>query len=117
MIRVYYLPLLIIDGTEQVAGIQWIHDALLEDCESPTIMKLTQDTTSEEDDALIALAYSHHHATQEEIDRYHAQVIIIPPDPDISRAAALLSTSPEAITQPEIWELLRIFGRLLGIPE
>ncbi|MBA7573639.1 hypothetical protein ES708_15437 [subsurface metagenome] len=36
------------------------------------------------------------------------------PDPDYDRACELLATSPQVITQPEIWELLRIFGRKLG---
>lgn len=30
-----------------------------------------------------------------------------------ARAQLLLATSPALITQPEMWELLRIFGRLL----
>ena len=38
----------------------------------------------------------------------------IPPDPDYLRACELLATSPKVITMPEIWELLRIFGRKLG---
>lgn len=33
---------------------------------------------------------------------------------DCERAMALLTTSPSVITMPEIWELLRIFGRRLG---
>jgi len=37
-----------------------------------------------------------------------------PPDGDIARAEELLASSPQVITQPEIWELLRIFGRRLG---
>ncbi len=39
-----------------------------------------------------------------------------PTPPDMARAAELLATSPAVITQPEMWELLRIFGRLHGIP-
>lgn len=34
---------------------------------------------------------------------------------DIIRAQELLGTSPAVITQPEMWELMRIFGRLHGI--
>lgn len=34
---------------------------------------------------------------------------------DITRATELLANPPTAITQPEMWELMRIFGRLLGI--
>lgn len=34
---------------------------------------------------------------------------------DIARAQAILATSPPVITMPEMWELLRIFGRLHGI--
>lgn len=37
-----------------------------------------------------------------------------PPDPDTIRAEEILATSPDAITQPQIWELLRIFGRKFG---
>lgn len=33
---------------------------------------------------------------------------------DEARAAELLATSPAVITQPEMWELLRIYGRRLG---
>lgn len=33
---------------------------------------------------------------------------------DAIRAEELLATSPAVITQPQIWELLRIFGRRLG---
>lgn len=36
------------------------------------------------------------------------------PDLDYDRACELLATSSSVITQPEIWELLRIFGKKLG---
>ncbi|MBA7568523.1 hypothetical protein ES708_10252 [subsurface metagenome] len=35
-------------------------------------------------------------------------------DPDTIRAQELLDTSPDAITAPKMWELMRIFGRRLG---
>ncbi|GAH87660.1 unnamed protein product, partial [marine sediment metagenome] len=34
--------------------------------------------------------------------------------PDAVRAAELLATSAAVITMPEVWELLRIYGRKLG---
>ncbi len=34
---------------------------------------------------------------------------------DIARAQVLLANSPDVITQPEMWELLRIFGHRLGL--
>jgi hypothetical protein len=37
-----------------------------------------------------------------------------PPTEDELRVKELLATSPLVITQPEIWELLRILGRKLG---
>lgn len=114
MIRVYFLPVETIDGTEQVAGIEWIHDALLECTEDPNIRKLTQDTTQTEHDGLVAVAIAWRDATQEEITLFNAQVEIIPPDPDTLRAEELLSSSPDAIAMPEMWELMRIFGRRLG---
>lgn len=51
-----------------------------------------------------------------------AQTIVGNPDydpltPDTRRAKELLATSPAVITQPEMWELMRIFGRLHGIPD
>ncbi|MBA7627794.1 hypothetical protein ES703_35263 [subsurface metagenome] len=115
MIRVYLLPVEIIDGTEIVAGCQLIHDALLECTEDAGIRKLIQDTTPDEHDSLLSDCISWRDATQEEIDRYHAQVVITPPDPDIEKAKELLATSPPAITMPEMWELLRIFGRFRGL--
>lgn len=114
MITVCFLPVVTIDGTEQVAGIEIIHDALLECTGDAYVRKLTMDTTDAEHAALFMVAVDMREATQEEIDRYHAQVIIEPPDPTILRAEEILATSPDAITQPEIWELLRIFGRRLG---
>lgn len=114
MIRVYFLPVETIDGTEQVAGIEWIHDALLECTEQPDVRKLTMDTNQDEHFDLEVCSLSWHEATQEELDRYSAQVIITPPNPDTIRAEEILATSPAAITQPEIWELLRILGRSLG---
>lgn len=57
-----------------------------------------------------------------EIDQAEYQAFIdalppVPPDPDRVRAQELLSNSPDVITQPEMWELMRIFGRLHGIPD
>lgn len=114
MIRVYFLPVRIIDGAEQIAGIEFIHDALLECTEVPDIRKLIQDTTEAEHAGLVTAGGKAHPATPEEVDRYHAEVIILPPDPDVIRAKELLTTSPAVITPPEMWELLRIIGRRFG---
>jgi len=114
MIRVYFLPVETIDGTEQVAGIEFIHDALLQGTEYPTIRKLIMDTTTTEQANLAAVAISHRDATQTELDLYNTQVVITPPNPDAIRAAELLASSANVITQPEQWELLRIIGRRLG---
>jgi len=114
MIRVYYLHVVSVDGTEQVSGIEFIHDALLECGEDTAVRVLTQDTTPDEHAHLIAAALFWQEATQDEIDRYHNQVVITTPDPDTIRAEELLATSPSVITQPELWELMRIFGRRLG---
>lgn len=113
--KVYFLPVDLVDGTHQVVGVEFIHDALLEGTEVPDIMKLIQDTTDAEHAGLVASGAVPAEATQEDIDRYYAQVVIMPPDPDIVRAQELLGTSPAVITQVEIWELMRIFGRRLGL--
>ncbi len=66
-------------------------------------------------------SYSHDHDIDGaiEIDQaeFNAYIASLPPptlDPDYARATELLSNPPEAITTPEIWELLRIIGRLFG---
>jgi len=37
-----------------------------------------------------------------------------PLSPDDMRASEILANSPDVITLPEMWELVRIFGRRLG---
>ncbi|GAH55949.1 unnamed protein product [marine sediment metagenome] len=115
MIRVYFLPVETIDGTESVAGIEYIHDALLECTEEPDVRKLIQDTTDIEHVELISVEAYEAVTTQEDIDHYHALVSSLPLNPDRIRAGELLSSSPAVITIPEMWELMRIFGRLHGI--
>ncbi len=114
MIRVYFLDVEIIECAEQVVGIEFIHDALLNCTVDPDIRRLIQDTTQDEHAGLLATGAVPAVASQEEIDLYHAEVVIIPLDPDIERARVLLASSPDVITQPEIWELLRIIGRRSG---
>lgn len=114
MITVYLLPVIYIDGTEQVAGTDIIHDGLLLTTEDPNYRKLIMNTTAEEHEDLSLFAIEARDATQEEIDLYNAQVVILPPDPDAIRAKEILTTSPDAIAMPEIWELLRIYGRRFG---
>lgn len=116
MIRVYFLPVTLLHGTEQVAGIEFIHDALLDCTEEPDIRKLIMDTTDAEHGGLLAAGAVPAEATQEDIDRYNAQVAPFTPSPDITRAQELLSNSPLVITHVEIWELMRIYGRLHGVP-
>ena len=68
MIRVYFLPVVTINGTEQVAGSEFIHDALLECIASSDVRKLIMDTTSSEHDQLKALAIEYRGATKKERD-------------------------------------------------
>jgi len=56
-------------------------------------------------------AYLFDEATQALIDNPD---YIDPTPPDVIRAREILATSPSVITQPEMWELMRIFGRKLG---
>lgn len=114
MILVYLLPVVTMDGTEQVAGIDFIHDAVLETTEDSGVRKLIQDTTQAEHDGLFLVALSIDDPTAYELELYNAREIPVPPTPDYLRACELLETSPDVITQPEQWELLRIFARRLG---
>jgi len=115
MFYVYLLPVIIVDGAEQVAGIDLIHHALLQATDLPYVRRLIQDVTPEEHVGLSLECLSSRDPTTAEIFQYHEMVVIIPPNPDIIRARELLENSPDVITQPEMWELMRIFGRLHGI--
>ena len=112
MIRVYYLDTIIINQTEVVVGSEYIHQAILS--VEGTLRKLIQDTTDVEHSALASLAESWRDATPQEIAALDALPAVPPPDPDYIRACEILGSSPDVITQPEIWELLRLIGRRLG---
>uniref|UniRef100_A0A6H1ZSM1 Uncharacterized protein n=1 Tax=viral metagenome TaxID=1070528 RepID=A0A6H1ZSM1_9ZZZZ len=112
MIKVYILLVQRIDNTDAVVGIEHIHHAFL--TYGAGKATLVQDTTPEEDTALSALAIEVRDPTPEEIAALEALPEPMPPTEDELRVRKLLATSPAVITQPEIWELLRIFGRKLG---
>lgn len=114
MIYVFFLSVTTINGTQHVAGEDLIHDALLLTTDDPLLRRLIMDVTTTEMDALLAVCSSSRPPTQEEIDLYNQIVEIIPPDPDYERACELLASSPAVITQPEMWELMRLFGKRLG---
>ncbi|MBA7662911.1 hypothetical protein ES703_70944 [subsurface metagenome] len=115
MIRVYFLPVEIIDHTEVVAGTEFIHDALLECTENPEIRKLIQDTTEDDHNSLVAVCHLWTDATPEEIDLYNATVTPEPPDPDADIARDILSTHPGTIEPPALTTLIRIYAKRLGI--
>lgn len=114
MIRGYLLQVEPHNGTEQVAGIDIIHDALLQTTPNPDVRLLVMDTTTAEHLALALIALECPDLTQEQIDLYNSTVVPYTPDPDTIRAQELLASSPDVITQPEQWELFRIMGRRLG---
>ena len=114
MIRVYYLLVELINNAETVRGVNIIHDALLLTTPDPSVRLLIMDTTPEEHTQLTTLTGSFRDALPQEIELYNSQIIITPPDPDTIRVQELLATSPSVITQPEMWELMRIIGRRLG---
>jgi len=114
MIRVYSLPVETIDGAEQVAGIKFIHDALLECTEDPDTQRLIMNTTDLEHQSLLNFPCHWREPTDAELVLYYSLVVISLDSLDTIRAQELLATSPAVITMPEIWELLRIFGRRLG---
>jgi len=67
MIRVYDLPVIVIDDAETVAGIEFIHHSLLACTEQPLVRKLIQDTTPLEHDGLVAVALEWREAYKIEI--------------------------------------------------
>lgn len=115
MLKVYLLAVVIQNGFESVEGIDLIHDAILETVEdTPSIRRLIMDTNTEEHNALSALADTIREPTLEELELFESLEPTPPPDPNYVRACELLETSPAVITMPEMWEILRIFGRHLG---
>lgn len=116
MIKVYFLPVQTVNGTETVKGIDIIHNAILETAEIPTIRMLIMDTTPEEHISLSTLATQVRDPTPLELENFHALELAPPPNPDIIRLQEILATSSEAISMPEVWEALRLLGRLHGIP-
>ena len=114
MIRVYLLPVITIGGVEAVDGSQNIFTGVLDTTPDPDIRRLIMDTTPTQHDALAIVAVSWTNATQDEIDYFNGTVIVDPLTPDTLRAEELLASSPQVITQPEMWQLMRIFGRRHG---
>lgn len=114
MIRVYLLPVVTIDGVERVVGIASLHDAVLCCTADPDVRKLIMDTTPSEHDTLMLYAIEVDSPTVDEVVCFDNHFEPYEPDPDTLRVEELLSTSPSVITQPEMWELVRLFGKRLG---
>jgi len=72
MIKVYYLPVERIENVDQVKGIEYIHNAILECTEEPMVRKLIMDTTPDENTALSALAIEVRDPTLEETSAFEA---------------------------------------------
>lgn len=79
MIRVYFLPVEVLDETESVAGMDIIHGALLECTDQADIRKLIMDTTDDEHAQLATLALDWRDPTPEEIALLDSQDF---PSPD-----------------------------------
>lgn len=114
MIRVYLLPVVTIDGTQHVAGEEFIHNALLECTANPLERQLTQDTTQADHDGLVSVALSYRDATPEENDRWHELVPVITPDPNVEALKLLLKTNPHNLTIAIIWEAIFRLGKYHG---
>lgn len=114
MIRGYLLPLETVNGSEQVVGIDQIHNAVLSTTSDPDVYKLIMDTTTPEHEALSLLAIEVLFTTLEDLASFYARTEPHILSPNELRAQELLETSPAVITMPEMWELLRIYGRRLG---
>ena len=114
MIIVYFLPVETVNGAEQVAGTDIIHDALLLTTDQPDVRKLIMDPTPAEHTALASLALLNRLPSQAETDLYNSEITPFVPDPDTIRAEEILSNPAIPIPAPDLAELVRIFGRRLG---
>lgn len=114
MIRTYFLSVTIVNNTEVMAGINVIHDCLVETTDQAMVRRVIMGPTDAEHALLAALAASWNEATIDERDRYYALVTPLPPDPDYDRACEILSNPTIPIPATELAELVRIFGKRLG---
>jgi len=114
MIRVYFLPVITTNHCEEIAGIEFVHDAILEATPDPMLRCLIQDTTTDEHDGLISVATSWRDADQLEIDLYNTYDFPWLPTPDELRAEEILHNPSIPIPAPDLADLVRIFGRRLG---
>ncbi len=78
MIWVYFLPVILEDGVETVAGIEFIRNAILDCTEQPYVRKLVMDTTVDEHTILVAVALEVRNPTQEELDLYNSLEFPLP---------------------------------------
>jgi len=79
MIKTYFLPVNRIDNVETVAGMEYIHNAVLG--VEGTERKLIQDTTPEEDFFLSTLSSMSREATDEEKAELENMLLEFPPSP------------------------------------
>jgi len=114
MIRVYHLPVERLDDGDIMAGIQYVHDALIETTISPWIKRVIMDTDFAEHATLLIYAIDWNIPTPEELARFEALPLIPPPSVDYLRACEILHNPNLPINAVEIAELLRLFGRRLG---
>lgn len=73
---VYYLPIEKIDNTEKIKGESYIHDAIIEGTENPSVRKVIMATTIAEDTALRVWAIEVREPTQKELDSYNSMLKI-----------------------------------------
>lgn len=114
-LNVYFLPWSGNDFTNVILKEQLIHHAIVLPTDDIDIRKVIMNTNALTHDRLCFVAHSWRLPTTEERDEYASAAIFPPQDPDLLICEELLGQSSEAITQPEIWQLLRIFGRRLGL--
>lgn len=114
MLRVYFLFVDQVGDVETVRGTDIMHDAILLATWDKDKRQLIMDTSDAEHLALATLAISWRNPLPQEIDLFNSIIFSLPPSTDTIRAEEILSLSPPVITMPEMWELLRIFGKHLG---
>ena len=109
MLRVYFLPVERVAGTDAVKGIEYIHDALLECTEKPDVRKLIMDTTAE-DTALSSVALEVRAPTAAEQAAYQA----LPPSalPPLDWRAEW-----QASRTPDLPAWAEVMARRLGLEE
>ena len=84
LIKVYLLPVDLVNGADVIRGSEYIHNAVVECTEAPNIRKLIMIPTTLENTALSLLALEVREPTEEEVNTYIGRLEVEAPVRDLA---------------------------------